>query len=148
MTKKPLVRQILGEAVDVPAPDAVEQDRVAGGAEKPGLTPGESIPVETLLASWEKGEKQEVAIRVLDALDSYQQFVELCFRIGQQGAMELGGIMDELTSEEKSPHEYDTVPGEELGSKYMPGKGPRPGIDTHRATGMGDSLTQRILGRK
>jgi hypothetical protein len=157
-----LVRRLLGEAADVPAPGAVERDLAGAGeaeaaaaavggdaaaaASSTALTPGESIPVDTLQAMWEKGDKSAVAVRVLDALDSYQQFVELCFRIGHAGGLELGGLMDELTSEEKSPHEFDVVPDAELATKFTAGKGPRPGPGTHAATG--ESLTaRRLLGR-
>jgi hypothetical protein len=156
------VRRLLGEAADVPAPGAVERDLAGAGeaeaaaatavggdavADATTLTPGESIPVDTLQAMWEKGDKSAVAVRVLDALDSYQQFVELCFRIGHTGGLELGGLMDELTSEEKSPHEFDVVPDTELATKFTAGKGPRPGPGTHAATG--ESLTvRRLLGER
>ena len=140
---------MLGEAADVPAPEAVEQDLAATPkpAEKTTLTPGQSIPVETLLATWEKGDKSAVAVRVLDALDSYQQFVDLCFRIGREGALELGGIMDELTSDEKSEHSLDTEPDEEIAAKFTgsKGRGPNPGPMTHAAAG--ESLVSRMTGR-
>jgi len=148
MAKKSILRKMLGEAADVPAPEAVEQDLAAEPkpAEKTTLTPGQSIPVETLLATWEKGDKSAVAVRVLDALDSYQQFVDLCFRIGREGALELGGIMDELTSEEKSPHEFDVEPDEELAAKFSKGHGPKPGPMTHAAAG--ESLVRKITGQR
>lgn len=137
------IRRMLGETVE----DAVDQDLAgAGETNSSGLTPGESIPVDTLYAMWERGDKVAVAVRVLDALDSYQQFVELCFRIGHAGGMELGGLMDEMTSEEKSPHQYDIIPDADLATKFVAGKGPKPGPSTHRATG--ESLTARkLLGR-
>ncbi len=139
---------MLGEAADVSAPEAVAQDLAATPkpAEKTTLTPGESIPVETLLATWEKGDKSAVAVRVLDALDSYQQFVDLCFRIGREGALELGGIMDELTREEKSPHEFDTEPDDNVTAKFSKGRGPKPGPMTHAAAG--ESLVNRITGNR
>jgi hypothetical protein len=147
MAKKSIIRKIIGEAADVPAPEAVAQDVASAQTpEKTTLTPGQSIPVETLLATWEKGDKSAVAVRVLDALDSYQQFVDLCFRIGREGALELGGIMDELTSEEKSPHEYDVLPDADLATKFSAGHGPRPGPATHAATG--ESIARRMMGEK
>ncbi len=148
MATQKIVQQMLGEAADVSDPDTRAQDAAgAVPAEEKGsdLTPGESAPVETLLALWEKGAKQETAVRVLDALDSYRQFIELCFRIGQAGASELGSIMDELTSEEKSEHDYDTIPDDDLAAKFAAGHGPRSGPDTHRATG--ESLGRRIAGQ-
>lgn len=147
MAKKSILRKMLGEAADFPAPENVEQDLASSPKpnEKTTLTPGQSIPVETLLATWEKGDKSAVAVRVLDALDSYQQFVDLCYRIGREGALELGGLMDELTSDEKSPHEYDVEPDDALAAKFSRGRGPKAGPMTHMATG--ESLGKKITGR-
>lgn len=138
-------RKILGEAADFPSPEATEQDLGTPAAPQAPLTPGESIPIESLLASWQKGDKSTVAVRVLDALDSYQQFVSLCFKIGQEGALELGGIMDELTAEEKSPHEYDVTPDTELMTKVT-GKGPQPGPATHAAVSDSQGLVRHLIG--
>lgn len=141
-----LVKSMIGEAAAVPSPEAVEQD-LGTDTQDGALEQGQSPSVDLLMGYWEKGQKTEAAIRVLDSLDSYQQFVEFLFRIGQEGALELGGIMDELTSEEKSPHEFDVVPSTALTTKY--GKGPRPGT-THGATGeslMKEALTQAFSKR-
>lgn len=140
-------RELLGEAATVPSPEAVEQDMATGQAGgqigDQGMEQGTSPSVEMLAATWEQGQKAAVAVRVIDALDSYQQFVQLLFRIGQKDALELGGIMDEMTSEEKSPHEYDTIPAAELATKY--GSGPKPGPSTHKA--VGESRASKIIGK-
>jgi hypothetical protein len=139
MAKITIAQRLLGETATVPAPEAVEKDMAT---DDQALKQGQSPSVEMLAATWEQGQKAAVAVRVLDALDSYQQFVQLLFRIGEENALELGGIMDEMTSEEKSPHEYDVVPTSELGAKY--GKGPKPGPSTHAA--VGESTASKIIG--
>jgi len=150
-SKNSIVDGILGETADVPAPEDAAQD-LAPDPQVDGTEDAsqpESPQIDNLVAIWDSGEKKAVAIRVLDALDSYQQFVDLLFRIGQEGALELGGIMDELTASEKSAHEYDTVPVPELATKY--GKGPQPGPATHAATGegsVGESTVSRITGQR
>lgn len=79
--------------------------------------------VEQLLAVWEQGNHDAVALRVLDALDMYRDFLELAFRIGYEDAMELGQLMDDLTAGQKSAHEYDKVTDQDIQLKA--GKQPR-----------------------
>lgn len=136
-----VARRMIGEDAQ---PGAVAADETATAAPSPApLTPGQSIPVETLVALWERGEKEAAAVRVLDALDSYGQFVEFCFRIGREGALELGQIMDELTANELSPHALDTTADTDLAAKYS-SHGPKPGPETHAA--FGESVGKRMIG--
>ncbi len=108
------VSRLLGEAVV--AADA----QVAPPEEAPA--PDYSNPsVEQLLALWQSGNHEAVAMRVLDALDMYADFLELAFQIGHEGAIELGQIMDQMTSNERSPHHADTISDRDIQAKFSRG---------------------------
>lgn len=99
------------EALDVPDPDDVVAQRVSSEAPV-NLQPKNygNPTIEQLLSLWQGGSHETVAVRILDALDSYADFLEFASRLGHDGAVELGQIMDTLTAEEKSPHAYDEMP--------------------------------------
>ena len=130
MAKNRTVAKMLGEAADVPDP------QMQAAAHVPSEAPPEQIDysnpsVEQLLELWNSGNHEAVGLRVLDALDHYRDFLALAFRIGQEGALELGQIMDELTSTEKSPHKFDQMPDDNLDLKSMrrPGAGVPDAVD-------------------
>jgi len=126
------VARMLGEAEQVA--DASGQQPTATTPTEPAQVNSAKNPtVEQLLALWQQGQKEAVALRVLDALDRYADFLELAFRIGHDGALELGQIMDSMTSEEHSPHEYDNLPDTDIPSKL--GKRPNATSDAHIAAG-------------
>lgn len=125
------VARMLGEA-DVPV-DGAQQAAPASAPEEPAqITSITSPSVEQLAALWEGGQHEAVALRVLDALDHYADFMELAFRIGHEAAVELGQIMDSMTADEKSPHRYDRLADQDVASKF--GKRPEPG-EAHGAVG-------------
>lgn len=126
------VARMLGEAA--PAMDVADPAHMAPAAapEEPAQLNYTSPSVEQLVQLWQSGQHEAVALRVLDALDKYADFMELAFQIGHEEAIQLGQIMDTMTSEEVSPHEYDTVPDQEVALKF--GKRPEPG-ETHTAAG-------------
>lgn len=111
------VAQLLGETGEtVAATDA----QVAPPEEAP--QPDYSNPsIQQLLALWQSGNHEAVGLRVLDALDAYEDFLELAFQIGHEGAIELGQIMDRLTSTEKSPHRHDTISDRDIKAKLGQG---------------------------
>jgi len=103
------LRRVLGEGAD-PAPEDVAAPAPEGAAapddaESPVNAPSERVnpTTDNLARAWQSGSKTAVATRILDALDSYADFVSLCFVLGQEDAVELGRIMDELTESETSP---------------------------------------------
>jgi hypothetical protein len=125
------VARMLGEAE--PPVDGPQAAVPAMPPEEPAqITASTNPSVEQLLSMWEGGQHEAVALRVLDALDNYADFLELAFRIGHEGAIELGQIMDSMTSEEKSPHTYDTLADQDIPMKF--GKRPSAG-DAHGAVG-------------
>ena len=129
------VARMLGEAetpVDSPQAGAPAGAPAASPEEPAQITTNANPSVESLAAMWEGGQHEAVALRVLDALDHYADFLELAFRIGHEGAIELGQIMDSMTSEEKSPHEYDRLADQDIPAKF--GKRPEPG-EAHGAVG-------------
>ena len=126
-----LVARMLGET-EMPV-DGPQAASAAVSPEEPAqLSASTSPDVEQLVAMWEGGQHEAVALRVLDALDAYADFLELAFRIGHEGAIELGQIMDSMTSEEKSPHTYDKLSDQDIPMKF--GKRPTAG-DAHGAVG-------------
>ncbi len=114
------VAKLLGEQAAVAPPPAEAPPQAQAAPEQDYSNP----TVDQLLAVWQGGNHEAVALRVLDALDHYEDFLELAFRIGHEGALELGRIMDELTSDQKSPHHYDTLSDQDIPLKA--GKTPRP----------------------
>jgi|PlaIllAssembly_1097288.scaffolds.fasta_scaffold44017_4 hypothetical protein len=123
------VARMLGEAVDVQDPDEVAP---SAGPEEPAKIEYSNPSVEQLVSLWQGGQHEAVALRVLDALDQYADFLELAFQIGHDDAIQLGQIMDAMTADEKSPHKYDTLPDQDVSSKF--GKRPEAG-DAHNAVG-------------
>jgi len=108
---------MLGEAADVEDPATAHADIVP--TEAPDDLGNYSKPsVEQLLQVWQSGNHEAVALRVLDALDHYEDFLELAFRIGHSGSRELGRLMDDMTKEQTSPHEHDKVTDTDIQSKY------------------------------
>lgn len=123
------VARMLGEAAD--APDETEA-ATAASPEEPAQLSYSNPSVEQLVALWQAGQHEAVALRVLDALDNYADFMELAHRIGHDDSIQLGQIMDTMTSEEHSPHEYDQLANQDVPLKF--GKRPEPG-ETHLAAG-------------
>jgi hypothetical protein len=58
---------------------------------------GSSI-VNDLASAWESGSKIDVASRLMYTPVSYADFVKLIYMIGQDGATELGTLLDELAA--------------------------------------------------
>lgn len=115
-----IVAQLIGETVaDLPPEAGVPAEAAPAAVGQPASA---SPTVEQLLQTWKSGGHEAVALRVLDALDSYKDFLDLASRIGHAGALELGQIMDAYTSDEHSPHKYDEVP-----DTHLPKSGARPG---------------------
>jgi hypothetical protein len=121
---------MLGEAVDVPD-TAKTTPPVA--PEEPAQIDYSNPSIEQFVSLWQSGQHEAVALRVLDALDRYADFLELAYRIGHDAAIELGQIMDSMTSEETSPHRYDTTPDTQVSTKMMGGR-PVAG-ESHAAVG-------------
>lgn len=121
MSKNKTVAAMLGEAVDVAEPDEMDQAVAAAEPEEPPRMDYSNPSVDQLVGLWQSGQHEAVALRVLDALDHYADFLELAFQIGHDDAIELGHTMDAMTSEEHSPHTYDTVPDQEVSVKTMSG---------------------------
>jgi hypothetical protein len=124
-----IVAKMLGEAAD--APDTKEQT-AAVEPQRPAELAYTSPSVERLVSLWQSGQHEAVAVRVLDALDSYSDFMELAFQIGHDDAIQLGEIMDSMTADEKSPHTYDEVPDQDVSMKA--GRKPDAG-EAHNAVG-------------
>lgn len=106
------VSRLLGEE-QVGAADA----QVAPPEAAPKLQDYRNPTVAQLLALWHSGNHEAVALRVLDALDHYQDFLQLAFQIGHAGAMELGRLMDDLTSDQTSPHRHDAISDRDIQAK-------------------------------
>ena len=128
-----MVSRLLGEEV---APDEVAPEAIPAQETPAADTTDYSNPsVDRLVELWQSGDHEAVGLRVLDALDHYEDFMELAFRIGHEGALELGRIMDAFTSTEKSPHKYDKLTDQDMPSKM--GKQPRP-AEVSGAIGAGE----------
>lgn len=101
-----ILQQVLGEEVEVPEtePDSKEKPAAAkapsGATEPPEIEPGEpdhvSDPVQTLASLWTSGGKMDVAVKLLTEPVSYRDFVGLVLAIGNEGALELGQILDDM----------------------------------------------------
>lgn len=118
-----VVARMIGEAVDTPPPAQVPPE---SAPHVDGQTDAMNPTVEQLVQLWQSGSKDAVALRVLDALDAYEDFVLLLFKIGEAGARELGARMDAFTPQERSPHQYDKVADTELADRSSAGGTPRP----------------------
>ena len=115
------VARLLGE--DVPPVEAPEAEPA---------TTAINPSVQQLLALWQTGNREAVALRVLDALDRYEDFLELAFQIGHEGAIQLGRFMDDFTSDQESPHRYDKITDRDIPLKF--GKQPKT-VDVSGAAG-------------
>jgi len=124
-----IVARMLGEAVDVPDAEAAAP---AASPEEPAQLNYVNPSVDQLLALWQSGQHEAVALRVLDALDMYADFLELAFQIGHDDAIQLGQIMDSMTAGEHSAHKYDELSNQDIPQKY--GKHPGAG-EAHNAPG-------------
>lgn len=109
------VRAILGERdTRPPTPDAGTRPPPAPTPERSPAPPlaasaapapepeDDAIPAEgdvtSLITAWQSGSQMTVAQHVLDGLPSYRDFVSLVYGIGQEGAMQLAAMMDELSA--------------------------------------------------
>lgn len=109
-----MISKILGEEAgserfpvsDIGVPEPTDAET---GEEENDGDPFINPNVEALVAQWRGGNKQSVALRVLDTLDSYADFVSLLYEVGESDARELGQIMDELTRNERSPRSDDSA---------------------------------------
>ena len=112
---------MLGEAA--PAADVADPAATAPAAapEEPVQMDYSNPTVEQLVQLWQSGQHEAVALRVLDALDHYADFLELAHQIGHDSAIELGQVMDAMTSEEHSPHQYDALPDTDV-ARTMTGR--------------------------
>lgn len=120
---------MIGESADVPGASPLPAEvapSVTGNGDPSNPT------VDQLVQLWQGGSHEAVALRILDALDSYADFLEVAHRIGHEGSSELGRIMDAYTSEEKSPHQYDRTADDALPSQSGEGAGTRPAPGTAR----------------
>lgn len=128
MVNPSLVARMLGERemppdveTEIPEPDALAPETGDTGGGEASAAQYTNPDVESLVNLWQSGNYSAVALRVLDALDHYRDFVELLYRIGHDDALKLGEIMDDLTADQQSPHKFDELPDEEV-----PGKLPVP----------------------
>jgi len=93
---------MIGEAV----PGTPDEGAVTGGEQITAANPEQAAPpsidysnptVQQLVELWQTGNHEAVALRVLDALDMYADFLELAFQIGHDDAITLGTIMDSMS---------------------------------------------------
>ena len=129
MTKNPLLRRLLGEAIKrkpvdsdeaAAPPDAEMRDTLTGAdddvspVDNSEVPPeGDEVPPEALasvkpetqqlIQQWQNGEHLDVAIALLFSSADYKAFVQVLFAIGEEDGMELGGLLDELAEREKLP---------------------------------------------
>lgn len=106
--------RVLGEAAQVPEPPAQNAIPPDAKAEKSAEEPDvESLPstevVGALVQAWHSGNHYDVAAQLLFTPVSYVDFVQLCYEIGQEDAVQLGHMLDELATKEGM---VTDVPGE------------------------------------
>lgn len=117
--------RVLGEAAPLPEPAEMESPDVPDAPEAPeAAAPGDDVEpampadtsVQSLLSAWESGSKINVAQTLLNGISSYTELVGLLYGIGQEGALELARMMDELSSDEPEggAETDDLPPAEEL----------------------------------
>lgn len=78
-------------------PEAAVDADIEAGAEASADTSVDSQAVEALVSSWQSGSKMDVASELMYTPVSYVDFVKMCFRIGEPDAVELGGMLDQLS---------------------------------------------------
>lgn len=129
---------------DIASPEVpvAEPGEDANGEEGDG--PYINPNVEALVAQWRGGGKQSVALRVLDTLDSYKDFVDLLYELGEADARELGTIMDELTRNEHSPRAGEEIAGAEGEEAPVeaPGEEEEDGSMRHIGRQQGESVNE------
>jgi hypothetical protein len=76
---------------------AAEASEIEAGAEASADSSVDSQTVEHLVSSWQSGSKMDVASQLMYTPVSYVDFVKMVLRIGEQDAVELGGMLDELS---------------------------------------------------
>lgn len=77
--------------------------------------------VAGLVSAWASGSHMAVAQHVLAGLNSYRDFVSLIYQVGQEGALELASLMDELSS---------GSPDEDEGASLPPSRQPEGELDS------------------
>lgn len=108
MTNSKLIRYLLGEADDLRTTDDAPPPRVDAGDAPPQSSPTPVTPededvegntvVNELASAWQSGSKMDVASRLMYSPVSYTDFVRVLYMIGQDGALELGSLLDELSA--------------------------------------------------
>lgn len=98
-------------AVAEPPIEAAGHDLEAGETDAGA---GDQIgdPVESMVALWTSGAKMDVASKLMTLTITYQDFARLLITLGEEGALELGQLLDSLaeqTSEEQNPEGGDAV---------------------------------------
>ena len=133
MQARSVLSRVLGEAAPLPpeaseveAPEVPDAPVTASAAPaNPEAPEGDEAPpgpanssVGALVAAWESGSHVSVAQTLLGGISSYTDLVGLFYGIGQEGALELARLMDELSSDEPEGAEEtdDLPPAEELES--------------------------------
>ena len=139
MSKNNLLNRLLGEAApesvappaDNPpgAPAAKPAQPAEPVEEKPPApdqpaSPQTRVPpanVNELAQLWQQGEHMGVATQLMFTEASYVDFVNLAFIIGQEAAIELGTLLDELADSEginppETPPEYNDLLRRAVGS--------------------------------
>lgn len=139
MSKNNLLNRLLGEAApesvappaDNPpgAPAAKPAQPAEPVEEKPPApdqpaSPQTRVPpanVNELAQLWQQGEHMGVATKLMFTEASYVDFVNLAFIIGQEAAIELGTLLDELADSEginppETPPEYNDLLRRAVGS--------------------------------
>jgi hypothetical protein len=105
MSRNKWLLRALGEAQEMSAIPA-EAEPVEGAAKPPAEEPVdvESVPsaqvVDTLVAAWQRGDRNEAAAQLLFTPVSYADFVRMCFKLGESAGVELGYMLDELAESE------------------------------------------------
>lgn len=118
------LRRVLGEAEE--GEEKSEPKEPAEPAEEPKREPAEEPievtgdnpeemhnklagTVETLMSQWESGAKIEVAVKLLSEPISNREFVELVLSLGEESAMELGALLDEVQQKSDDDEPQDAV---------------------------------------
>lgn len=100
---RPEAEDVLADTEPPAAPmDDPDEEQAVGDVQVPA-----GGDVQALAAEWQSGGRVSVAQRVLGGLNSYTDLVSLIFSIGQDGAQELGRLMDELSAGQ-TPEDQET----------------------------------------
>lgn len=106
------INRVLGEAAGegdtTPPPSGSEEGTIPQAAEPLDDLHDEGSSVEdmpssdvvnTLVQAWKGGGRNDVAAQLLFTPVSYADFVRMCFQIGQEDAIQLGDLLDNLADE-------------------------------------------------